>query len=71
MAKVAFIGKWPSKGAHGEDLDQTRQSRAGTPLSDRFAVVEFRGDWILDFHISNTYNKQGFPIVSLIGIYKC
>ena len=43
--RVCFIGKWPGKGPHREDLDETRQKQAGTPLSEHFAVVEYRGDW--------------------------
>lgn len=44
--QVAFIGRWPGKGPRGQDLDPSRRKRAGTPMSDRWAVVEYRGDWI-------------------------
>lgn len=46
-AQVSFVGKWPSKGPRGEDLDRTRRLKAGSAMADRFAVVEWRGDWIL------------------------
>lgn len=45
-AQIAYVGKWPAKGPQGEDLDECRRKKAGTSLSERFAVVEFRGDWM-------------------------
>lgn len=47
IAKVAYIGKWPMKDWRGRDLDEVRRRRAGVPMSDKWACVEFRGDWTL------------------------
>lgn len=62
--QVAYIGKWPGKGPQGEDLDEVRKKRAGTPLSDHFAVVEYRGDWILGLEFENTFIRA---IPELVG----
>ena len=45
---MAYIGRWPCKDHRGNDLDDVRKRRAGASMSDRWAVVEYRGDWILE-----------------------
>jgi len=48
-AQVAYIGKWPLKDWRGQDLDEVRRRRAGSDMADRWACVEYRGDWNLIF----------------------
>ena len=47
-AQVAFGGVWPSTDVNGHQLtDPKAVRRAGTTMADKWAVTEYRGDWIL------------------------
>ena len=47
-AQVAFGGVWPSTDVNGHRLtDPKAVRRAGTPMADKWAVTEYRGDWTL------------------------
>ena len=46
--KVAFSGVWPTVDVDGKQLTDPKSiRRAGTAMADKWAVTEFRGDWIL------------------------
>lgn len=36
-------------GPNSEELDPIRRKKGGTAMSDRWAVVEYRGDWNIGF----------------------
>ncbi len=44
-AEVAYMGVWPNTGPNGEELDMVRRTKAGRPMKESYATVEFRGDW--------------------------
>ena len=45
---MAFGGMWPTCDLEGRPVTNSKANRlAGTPMADKWAVVEYRGDWKL------------------------
>ena len=59
LAKVAYLGVWPSVAHDGKPLDVSRQKKSNKRMVGAWAVVEFRGDWKWhkeQFGLSRFYN---------------
>jgi len=57
---VAYIGIWPGTGPDGELLDANRRAKSNKPMANKFATVEYRGDWKWHkeaFGLSRGYNS--------------
>ena len=71
-AQVAFIGKWPRCDSSGVPLqDKKSVQRAGTSMSDRWAVTEYRGDWSLCWINKVSFFSKFRKIITNMFCPKC
>lgn len=69
--EVSFAGVWPSCDVDGKRLtDDKSLRRAGTPMSDKWACTEHRGDWKLGLIAGNIWQQMIIKGPSLFHRFK-